>query len=211
MSSEPPTKKPRRPSCSTKPREPLPPIPPPEHAWERQPHEGDAPWVAFVHYRDEGPAKRAHRRTAEALEYDLPVISKWSSHWEWIKRVRAYDSWVDRQVKLAEIEAIKDMRKRHVQIAMTLQGAAALALNRIVESERKGDKAQLRPSDVRDLIDLGTRLERITRGEPDGIVEERQVQDAESSAPKITHDFSKLSREDLRELKALIRKSKPPE
>lgn len=187
----------------------------PEHPWERQPGESDTAWVAFAAYRDMGPNDRSHAKLAAKFGKHRQNFVRWSAQWDWVARCAAYDSWVDKQAKVVEIEAIKDMRKRHVQMAMTLQGAAALALNKIIAAERQvvtnpdGTTSPapltLKPSEVKELAELGTKLERLTRGEP-GEIEVAKI-DVAGPAP-IVHDYSSLSSEELRTLRALVRKAR---
>jgi hypothetical protein len=186
----------------------------PEHPWERQPEESDTAWAHFVEYRDAGPAERSLSKLAAKHHKQRQNFARWSAAWDWVARCAAYDSWVDRQAKLVEVEAIKDMRKRHVQMAMSLQGAAALALNKIIAAERatvtnpdgttSPAPLTLKPSEVKELADLGTKLERLTRGEPTEV----EVARLEAVAPPIVHDYSNLSTEELRTLRALIRKAR---
>lgn len=178
----------------------------PEHAWERQPGEPDTAWVAFVQYRDLGPSERSLARLAQATNKKRELYGGWCGKWNWVARCAAYDSWVDRQSKLAEIEAIREMKRRHVQIALTLQGAGALALNKIVAAEKAmGADGQpgpltLKPAEAMGLVDLGAKLERLSRGEPDSI-EVARIE----AAP--AQDYSRLSNEELRTLLALTRKA----
>jgi len=178
----------------------------PEHAWERQPGEPDTAWVAFVQYRDLGPAERSLARLAQVTNKKRELYGGWCGRWNWVARCAAYDAWLDRQTKLAEIDAIREMKRRHVQIAMTLQGAGALALNKIVAAEKAlGPEGQpgpltLKPAEAMGMVDLGSKLERLSRGEPDSI-EVARIE----SAPAL--DYSLLSNDELRTMIALTRKA----
>ena len=189
----------------------------PEHPWERQPEETDSAWGAFAAYRDLGPNERSLAKTGLKIGKPRRNLEAWCSAWDWVARCAAYDSWLDRQGKLIELAEVRDMRKRHVQMAMSLQGAAALALNKIIAAERSQVKQAdgtmapgpltLKPNEVKELADLGTKLERLTRGEP-GEIENLTLTGTLATPAPIVHDYSNLSTEELRTLRALTRKAR---
>jgi len=143
----------------------------PEYPWDRQPEEPDRSWVAFVRYRGMGPGSRALARVRKQIGQKDRALEVMSARWDWVARCSAYDIWVDKQAQQAEVAAVKDMRKRHIQMAMSLQGAAALALNKIITAERNGQDLVLRPNEVKELAELGLRIERLNRGEPESTSE----------------------------------------
>lgn len=189
-------------------------IPPPEHPWDRQPGETDHAWPTFVAYRDQPPGERSLAKLAQRFDKSRQFLGQWSSKWEWVARCHAYDAWRDRQARAAEAAAVKAMRERHIQMAMSFQGAAALALNKIIAAEKtlgpdgKPGPLTLKPSEVKDLAELGVKLERLNRGEPEAIVEERVVPNAEPSTPHVVHDFSGLTRDELKAMRALADKAR---
>jgi hypothetical protein len=192
--------------------EPNPPALAGAQPWDRAAGEGDSAFAAFVAYRDLPRGSRsmesaANERRKGGAKASLSVFEKFSRKWAWQARVLAYDRWVDRQVKASEIEAIKEMRRRHINMAMSFQGAAALALNKIIQAEKSGAQLTLKPSEVRDLAELGLKVERLNRGEPEAIVEERVVPDAEPSGP-VQQSYAKLSREELIALRGLVDKAR---
>lgn len=178
---------------------------PPEHPWERQPTETDMAWEAFVVYRNLGPTKRSQVETAKVLSKHPGTLTPWSAEHQWVLRAHAYDQWVDRQNLMAEAEARKEMRKRHIQMAMSLQGAAALALNKIIKAEQQGEQLTLKPGEMKELAELGLKIERLNRGEPDSITEQKVEIDKPVT---VVHDYSALSSDDLRQLKSLLLKAK---
>lgn len=163
----------------------------PEHPWDRQVEETDAAWAGFVGYRDLGPAERSLVKAARNVGKHPRVFEEWSQKWDWVARCHAFDAFMDRRKREADLAEIEAMRRRHIQMAMSLQGAAALALNKIVAAEHeplRDEKGKilvdekgkpllgpltLKPSEVRDLAELGVKLERLNRGEPDSIQEQR--------------------------------------
>lgn len=181
----------------------------PERPWERQRAEPDCAWEGFVAYRELGPGHRSLSAAAAKMGKKSSTLERWSRNWDWVARCHAYDVWVDRETKLAEITAIKDMRRRHIEFAMSFQGAAALALNKIIAAEKartedgKPGPLTLKPTEVKELAELGLRLERLNRGEPSEI--EKLTIDA---PPASVLDYSALSMEELRTLRALTLKAR---
>lgn len=137
-----------------------------KHSWDRHPREGNYAWSAFVTYRDLGPQNRSYRRVAEIHGKTEGTIAQFAHRWDWRRRIIEFDRWVDEKSQIAEVEAVKEMRARHIKIAMSLQGAGAIALNKLIESERSGKTRVLKPTELREMIDLGVKLERLNRGEP---------------------------------------------
>lgn len=163
----------------------------PEHPWERQIEETDSAWAGFVVYRDLGPAERSAAKAAKNSGKNHRLFEEWCQKWDWVARCHAFDAFMDRKKREADIAAIEEMRKRHIDFSMALQGTSALALNKIMALEKaplrdhKGkivvdEKGKpvlgpltLKPSEVRDLAELGVKLERLNRGEPDSIQQQK--------------------------------------
>ena len=93
-----------------------------------------------------------------------------------------------------------------------MQGVAALALNKIGAAEKaltadgKPGPLTLKPNEVKELADIGSRLERLARGEP-GEIEVARIEAPAAQGP-IVHDYSNLTTEELRTLRALTRKAR---
>jgi len=152
-------------------RKPAPP-PAPEHAWERQPNETDSAWAAFVTYRDLGPNERSTSKLTTIYRKLRKNFTVWSAKYDWVSRCHAYDLFVDRELRASALEARKEMNRRHLQLAHSLEGAGALGLNKIIAAEKAGTSL-LKPSEVKDFIALGIQTERLALGEPDTIAEQR--------------------------------------
>lgn len=133
--------------------------------WERQEGEGPKPWEAFVLYRDMGP-QRSVRKVAKELNKSDTLIGRWSSDWNWVNRAAAWDVEQDRQNRIAQNEEIKKMRKRHADLANAMIVKAARALNKIPDDEIKA-------ADINRMVEVASKLERISRGDVGEVIEER--------------------------------------
>lgn len=133
--------------------------------WERQPGETARAFEAFCIYRDMG-ASRSHRKTGQKLGKNRTTIAEWSSKYEWVKRVAAWDVEQDRIARQKQLQDIKKMRKRHAALASTMLTKAALALQNLKDEE-------ISASEISRMVDVASKLERISRGDVGEVVEER--------------------------------------
>lgn len=133
--------------------------------WERQEGETPKAYAAFCVYRDLGPS-RSCRETAEKLGKSQKNIQLFSAKNHWVERAAKWDEEQDRIARQEQIKEIKKMRKRHADLATAMLIKAAKALQRIPDDE-------IRASDVSRMVDTASRLERISRGDSETVVEER--------------------------------------
>ena len=138
------------------------------HPWERQDGETSKQFEAFVVYRDMGE-ERSLVKVAERLSKSAQLMSRWSSANNWVERVAAWDGEQDRILRLEQIKDIKRMRKRHADMATSMITAAAKGLKKIMEKPE-----EMKPNDVARLVEVASKLERISRGDVGDVVEERQ-------------------------------------
>lgn len=147
--------------------------------WERQPEETPKPFEAFCCYRDMG-IERSIRKVAAKLGKSDTIIGQWSKKNNWVERVTAWDDENERiereAAQKAQAKAIRDMRKKHADLASAMLLKAAKALKAIPDEEIKA-------SDVTRMVDVASKLERISRGDVGEVVEER---DGGKAAPAVT-------------------------
>ena len=138
--------------------------------WERQEGETPKAWEAFCVYRDMG-IDRSLRKVVQHLNKSLTVIGEWSSKYDWVERVAAWDAEQDRIARQEQLKEIKKMRNRHAGLAKAMIVKAGRALNRIPDEE-------ITMNDVSRMVDVASKLERISRGDVGDVVEERNGGDA---------------------------------
>lgn len=143
--------------------------------WERQQDETSKAYEAFSVYRDLG-TNRSITKTAQTLNKNRTTIAEWSTKYEWVKRAAAWDSEQDRIARQAQVEEIKKMRKRHADIANAMLIKAAQALKNIPQDE-------IKPGDISRMVDVASKLERISRGDVGEVIEER---DGGQATPSVT-------------------------
>lgn len=133
--------------------------------WERQPEETPKPFEAFCVYRDLGPG-RSLAQVAEKLQKSDTLIGRWSGAYDWVKRATAWDAEQDRVARKAQLDEIVKMRKRHARIAEKALDKVSAALEKVQEDNMSN-------SDIARLMDVASKLERISRGDVGDVVEER--------------------------------------
>ena len=147
--------------------------------WERRQEESTKAYEAFCTYRDMGP-DRSLAKVAEKLSKSEQLMKRWSYTHGWVERAAKWDDEQDRiEREIAQREqakAIKDMRKRHADLGQAMLIKAARALARIPEDE-------IKPGDISRMVDVASKLERISRGDVGEVVEER---DGGTATPAVT-------------------------
>lgn len=109
----------------------------PLEPWERQPDESNRAFAAFKIYAEMGPATRSLRKVAAAIGSPKTTknVGEWSKKWNWPERARAYDNEIMRATVEEKRAAIREMNKRHIMLAQSLQKKAVQALG-ILPEER---------------------------------------------------------------------------
>jgi len=126
--------------------------------WDRLPNESAKAYSAFCAYRDYGP-----NRSLENIRQimDKPPsrnwLGKWSSKYNWVERVKAYDDYMERLKRAENEKAILDMVDRHARLAVAFQQRIAQRLAEINPSE-------LTPADMVRWLEVAAKLERLSRG-----------------------------------------------
>ncbi|WHH58296.1 hypothetical protein [Petroclostridium sp. X23] len=134
--------------------------------WERLPDETAKAFEAFAVYRDLGPS-RGIREVARRLDKSRTLIGEWSSKYGWVERALSWDAEQDRLNRLEQLEEIKKMKKRHADLATDMLAKAAKGLKNLSLKE-------MTAANITMMIDIAAKLERVSRGEPDSITEERR-------------------------------------
>jgi hypothetical protein len=126
--------------------------------WDRIGGESSRAFALFAHYRDEG-LNRSLRKTAEAFKVSTRAVEKMSSRHSWRVRVRAFDREQDRQRQLDNRAAQRDMEDRHARLGTLMQQKALARLQTM-------DASEMTPNQVAQFMDLGVKIERLSRGVP---------------------------------------------
>jgi hypothetical protein len=156
--------------------------------WDQQPKEGPEAFQAFSFYRDAGD-ERSIRGVAAALGKSATLIARWSSTHGWVGRIRAWNHHSDRIKQRAFMAELEKMASRQAQQGAMVQGLGMQGIQHYVKRWRlEVAKAEqdpeyepyfpLNPDQVLRFVEVGMRMERVARGEPDVAVEHRMGGDA---------------------------------
>lgn len=139
------------------------------YPWERLKNETSKAYEAFCVYRDLG-TERSITKTSQTLDKNRTTVGEWSTKYDWVKRAAAWDDEQDRIAReIAQKEqakAIREMRKKHANLASAMLLKATKALSKIPDDEIKA-------GDVTRMVDIASKLERISRGDAGEVFEER--------------------------------------
>lgn len=138
--------------------------------WEMQPSDTPKSWEAFQVYRDLGKS-RSLKKVAEELKKSETIIGRWSGQHNWQERIAAWEAEQDRLIRIELTKDIGAMRKKHADLAHSMLVKAARALKAIPDNEIKA-------SDVSRMVEIATKLERISKGDVGEVIEERKGEDA---------------------------------
>lgn len=129
--------------------------------WERQKDESSKAYAAFCVYRDLGPERSLDKALSEANKKptNRRHWSRWMEEYRWYKRAQAYDDYIEEKKRKENEKKILDMSDRHAKLAVVFQQKIAQRLQEI-------DPAELSPADMARWLDVATKLERLSRGEP---------------------------------------------
>lgn len=143
--------------------------------WERQEGETAKQYEAFAIYRDMG-VDRSYPKVARVLSKSSQLMQRWCSANKWVERAEKWDREQDRLNRIQQQKDIAKMRKNHAAIASSMLVKASKALLKLKDDEIKAQ-------DITRMVDVASKLERISRGDVGEVIEER---DGGESAPAVT-------------------------
>lgn len=145
--------------------------------WERQDGETVKQFNAFVIYRDMGE-DRSLSKVAQQLNKTKALMGRWSAANNWVERCVAWDREQDRIARQEQIKDIKKMRKRHADTGALMLSISRMALKNMIDtSDEKNpklrDDIELNATEISRLVDAGSKLERVSRGDVGDVIEHR--------------------------------------
>lgn len=102
--------------------------------WERRENEGEEAFEAFRTYMEMGE-QRSTYKVSDKLSKSIALIQRWSSHWEWVDRCRAFDNHQLRR-DLEELERDRvQARKTHANVAKLFQSKVVQRMQKFTDIE----------------------------------------------------------------------------
>jgi hypothetical protein len=179
-----------------------------KNPWDRQDGEPVTSWERFVLYRD--MRQRSLARLSRVLGFKTyRSMETLSAKYGWVERCAAWDIELNRRLLDLQVTDIHKMKQRHINMGIGMQTAVLKELkawvHRIEEADRKAvkngkscHKPILKIGELVRLADSGINIERLSRGEST---------DLHGVRDETKHDLSRLSKADLKNLKALKEKT----
>lgn len=180
--------------------------------WERMANENAAHYDKFCAYRDmryigvngdkpkpgelrrpDITIRRSIRGLADAMGVSRKALEPLSARFAWVERAEAYDDDIMRRIKEKNEADILKMHDTHARIAAQMLTKATARLLTLPEGE-------ISPSDVARLVDIGVKIERLSRGEA---TENQHISGDINTHHKESLDLSSLTEEDLHRLAAI--------
>ena len=134
--------------------------------WDKQKGETAKAFESFAAYRDLGPMLRTHNKVHEITGAHIRTIQEWSGKHKWVERVEAWDAYNDKKRQVENLEKVNAMNDEQFSLGKALLVKAAKALTRIPDDEIKA-------SDIARMVEVGSKLQRISLGAANEVVEER--------------------------------------
>jgi hypothetical protein len=136
-------------------------------SWEPQSGESAPAFAAFVEYRDLGP-DRSIDAVQRKVKKNTRLLAKWSGHWNWVKRARAYDAHLDEIVRHARETELAKQSRKIASAHEVLEEVSAIALapiDQFVKVAGKSKRVRLRLGDkLRALYFMGQYWRLLDRG-----------------------------------------------
>jgi hypothetical protein len=151
----------------------------PAQPWERLDGEPDRAFEAFRLYLEQGPA-RSTGKVGESLGHRSSKQSeRWSSRWQWRRRVAAFDQAAAATSDTAHLDAVAKRSKRQAELAQLQGEALALPTVELLRRARQ-DPSVLQKLGLEDLVRLAAQA---ARAYPRVIQAERLALGVSTDAP----------------------------
>lgn len=133
-------------------------------AWNQQASESSRAFAAFRIYRDLGSC-RSHAEVGRQLGKSTTLINRWSSEFEWVERVRAWDQHQDRIAQREREHAIRSAVAQQIRIAQAMRTKVAQRLIGAPEQNIEAlDANTLGPRDLVLWLKTAVEIERLALG-----------------------------------------------
>ncbi len=164
--------------------------------WDQQPNESSKAFERFVLYRDMG-AGRSLRKLAKDLELNPSTLADISTKHKWQERIVAFDAYIDKASQHNQIAQVKAMKRRQIMLALRAQKVAERGLKKLLKDiDDDTILRKLSAEGLSKILDIGCRLERLNRDEPEHNVEVVQQQ-----------NFDRLTLDEVETLRTLHAKA----
>lgn len=166
--------------------------------WERQPVETDIEWKVWRYYMDSYPCveKPTFAKCAEDLKLTVKEVREVYLRWGYDARLQAWAKHIDTLNLDKRKAALVEMNERHIRMSVEVNKKMEEAINLLNPEE-------LKPSDLKSLMNMATELERKARID---IVEVEATRPKDSSIA-VAEEKSEVPKEDMKEVLEILMKA----
>jgi hypothetical protein len=144
-----------------------------QNSWDQQLNESPKSFSRFALYRDMG-AERSLRKLADDVDLNLSTVAELSKKYRWQERAAAFDAYIDQASQFSQLTHLKAMKRRQIDLALKAQELAQKGLEMLTRNIEEKGINNLRPEGLSRLLDIGCRLERLNRDQPEQTMEVAQ-------------------------------------
>lgn len=131
--------------------------------WDRQSTETSRAYALFAHYRDAGPLERSYPKVARDFGRKVSTIVTIAQRYNWVARAALWDAENERIKRAATIKELEGMARRQVLAGQLFMSKGLKKIQSLTDD----DIALMSTWEAIRLVEVGTRLERLGRGETD--------------------------------------------
>lgn len=166
-----------------------------QNLWDHQQNESPKSFGRFALYRDMG-TDRSLRKLAKDLDLNLSTLAEISKRDNWQERAAAFDAYIDKASQFNQLSHLKAMKSRQIALALKAQEFAQKGLEILMRSFDDERINNIRPEGLSRLLEIGCRLERLNRDQPEQSMEVSQ-----------TTNFDNLTIQEVETFRSLLLKS----
>lgn len=165
----------------------------PVNTWDKQIGEPEDAWTAFYRYRDTKAPRPSLGDFAETIGRPHARVRAWATVYGWDARILGWDQHVDGARQAVTVTAVQAMAAQHIEIAREGLAVVRTAIGKMAE-DMTTEFGRLKAQEIARLLDVCSKLERLSRGEATERVEGA--------------DYSGLSDQDLADLERIAAKQR---
>jgi len=134
-------------------------------SWKRLKGESSKIYFYFCYYKDLG-SLRSLGKVGEKFGKTRQIIERYSSRYDWVKRVEAWDDYHNEIKQKEQEEEIKKFAKEQIQFGERLIDKGDKTIEILTED-------LISPSEATKMLSEGIRIKRVGLGLPEKITEEK--------------------------------------
>jgi len=161
------------------------------NSWDKQRKETSLAYEWFCKYRNLSSSNRSQQAVIEKYSKKKSYttqLARWSKRNEWVKRVEAYDAYLEDKIKLELEDERVTAARRHIDIAKKFFGIVEKKLAKIDKTDIKDMTA----TEMKALAEFAVKTERDALGITTELKVKSDVTVTDKMGDKVSKDFNGL-------------------